>query len=62
LGAVKINDTWKRRNISELMNSYKDVDIVPFIRLSRLKWIGHVNRIDKGRKVYNIFYNQPQGT
>ena len=44
------------------MNLYEDVDIISFIRLSRLRWIGHVNRMDKERKVYNIFYNQPQGT
>ena len=44
------------------MNLYKDVDIISFIRLSRLRWIGHVNRMGKERKVYNIFYNQPQGT
>ena len=44
------------------MNLYEDVDIVSFIRLSRLRWIGHVDRMDKERKVYNIFYNQPQGT
>jgi hypothetical protein len=44
------------------MNLYEDVDIVSFIRLSRLRWIGHVSRMDKERKVYKIFCNQPQGT
>ena len=47
LGAVKINDTWRKRNNSELTKFYDDVDIVSFIRLSRLRWIGHVNRMDK---------------
>jgi hypothetical protein len=37
LGAVKTNDTWRRRNYFELMNLYGDVDIVSFIRLSRLR-------------------------
>ena len=58
LGAVKLNDTRRRRNSSELMNLYEDVNIISLIRLSRLKWIGHENRMDKERKVYNIFYNQ----
>ena len=44
------------------MNLYKDVDIISFIRLNRLRWIGHGNRMDNERKVYNIFYSQPQGT
>ena len=26
-----------------------------------MRWIGHVNKMDMERKVYNIFYNQPQG-
>ena len=42
------------------MNLYEDADIISFIRLSRLRWIGHVNRMDKERKVYNIFYNQEE--
>ena len=44
------------------MNLYEEVDIISFIRLNRLRWIGHVNRVDKERKVYNIFYIQPQDT
>ena len=59
---MKINDIWRRRNNSELMNLYEDVDITSFIRLSRLRWVHHVNSMDKESKVYNIFYNQPQGT
>ena len=61
---MKTNDTWRRRNKSELMNVYvyEDVDIISFIRLSRMRWIGHVIRLDKERKIFNIFYNQPQGT
>jgi hypothetical protein len=58
---MKINDTWSRRNNSEVMNLYEDVDILSFIRLSRMRWIGYVSRMDK-EKIYNIFYNQPQGT
>ena len=27
-GAVKINDTWRKINNSELMNLYEDVDII----------------------------------
>ena len=42
------------------MNLYENVDIISFVRLSRLRWIGLVNRMDKERKVYNIFYNQEE--
>ena len=56
LGAVRIHDTMRRRNNSELMDLYED--IISLIRLRRLRWIGHINKIDKERNVYNIFYNQ----
>ena len=51
---MKINDTWKRKNNSELMNLYEYVDIISFIKLSRVKRIGHMGRMVKERKVYNI--------
>ena len=56
------NHTWGRRNSSELMNLYEDVDIISSIRLSKLRWIGHMNSVDKERKLYNNFQNQPLGT
>ena len=42
--------------------SSKSGPCISFIWLSRLRWISHVNRMDKERKVYNIFYKKPQGT
>jgi hypothetical protein len=61
-GAVKINNQWRSRNNNELMQLYDDLDIVSFIRISRLKWIGYVNRMDNKRKVKQVFSTQPQGS
>ena len=47
----------RKINNSELMNLYEDVDIILFIRLSRMRMIGHLNRMGKERKLYNIFNN-----
>jgi hypothetical protein len=44
------------------MQLYGDLDIVSFIRINRLRWIGHVNRMDNKRMVYQVFDNQPQGS
>ena len=42
-----------------------DTDRIPnriFIRINRLKWIGHVNRMDASRiQKKSIFINQPEG-
>ena len=42
------------------MQLYKDLDIVAYI-IMRLKWIGHVNRMEEERVPYQVFVNQPEG-
>ena len=42
------------------MQPFGDVDILSFVRMGRLNWIGHVNRMDRERKVSKIFNNNPQ--
>jgi hypothetical protein len=44
------------------MKLYDDLYIVPFIRINRLRWIGHVNGMDNKRMVYQVFADQPQGS
>jgi hypothetical protein len=61
LGAIKINNCWGRHN-NELMQLYGYLDIVSFIRINRLRWIGHVSRMDNKSMVYQDFANQPQGS
>jgi hypothetical protein len=55
LGAKKINNCWRGRHNNELMQLYGDLDIVSFIIINRLRWIGHVNRMDNKRMVYHVF-------
>jgi hypothetical protein len=62
LGAIKINNCWRRRHNNELMQLYGNLDIVSFIRINRLRWIGHVGRMDDKRMVYQDFANQPEGS
>jgi len=37
-----------------------DSDIISFVRISRLIWIGHDNRTDSNRKERQVFNNNPQ--
>jgi hypothetical protein len=62
LGTIKINSCRRRRHNNELTQLYGDLDIVSFIRINRLRWIGHANRMDNKRMVYEVFANQPQGS
>ena len=44
------------------MQLFGDLHILSFVRVSRLNWIGHVNRMDSERKVSQVFNNNPQGS
>jgi len=46
----------------ELMQLFGDLDILSFVRISWLNWIGHVNRMNSKRKVSEVFNNNPQGS
>jgi hypothetical protein len=39
----KNNENWRLRLNNELMQLFGDLDVLPFVRMSRLNWIGHVN-------------------
>ncbi|GFX31317.1 uncharacterized protein TNCV_2061351 [Trichonephila clavipes] len=42
--------------------SYKESDIVNFIKVQRSKWTGHVVRMDEDRTTKKVFNAQPIGT
>ena len=44
------------------MQPFGDLDVLSFVRVGRLNWIGHVNRMDSKRKLSQIFKNNPQGS
>ena len=44
------------------MQLFRDLDVLSFVRTSRLNWIGHVNRMDGIRKVCQVFNSTPRGS
>ncbi|GFV53238.1 uncharacterized protein TNCV_1065971 [Trichonephila clavipes] len=44
-GAIQENGTCRRRSNLELYQSYKESDIVNFIKIQRIKWAGPVVRM-----------------
>jgi hypothetical protein len=50
-GEIKVNENWKKRSNKELLQLFGDLGILSFVRISRLNWIGHVDRTDTKRKV-----------
>jgi hypothetical protein len=61
LEGIKLYENWGQRYNKESMVLFGDLDILSFVRLSRLNLIGHVNRMDNKRIVSQVFNNNPQG-
>ncbi|GFU51909.1 uncharacterized protein TNCV_3734151 [Trichonephila clavipes] len=47
LGGIQRNGTWRRRSNFELSQSYKESDIVNFVKIQRIKWPGPVVRMNE---------------
>jgi hypothetical protein len=43
------NGQWRRRYNKELYELYEDLDLVTFVKLKRLQWAGHVQRLPLDR-------------
>jgi AAA+ ATPase superfamily predicted ATPase len=55
------NGTWRPRTNEETADLYKEPDIVTEIKRNRLRWIGHVERMEDSRSVKKIFKGKPEG-
>ena len=49
-GGIKIHEQWRRRYNKELLQLFGYLDIPSYVGISRLNWIGHVNKMDNNRK------------
>jgi hypothetical protein len=52
-GPVKDQDNWRIRTNSELDNLTGGVNIVRYIKAQRLRWFGHIQRMEDDRMVKN---------
>jgi hypothetical protein len=59
---VGIKRKLDKRCNKEFMQLFGDLDILSFVRISRLNSIGHVNRMVSKRKVSQLFSNNPLGS
>lgn len=47
---------------TDLMQLFGDLNILSFVRSSRLNWTHYVKRMDSTRKLNQVFNNNPQGS
>lgn len=60
-GAVNDNGQWRIRKNEEIKDLYKLPDIVADIKSSRLRWLGHVERMPESSVVKKVYKGKPGG-
>ena len=56
------NGEWRRLHNEELHSLYRSPNIIRVIKSRRLKWAGHVARIEEGMSAFKILTGKPTGT
>ena len=59
----EVTGEWRNLHNEELNDpySYCSPNIVRVIKLRRMRWVGHVARMGKGRGVYRVLVGKPEG-
>ena len=55
------NGEWRRLHNEELHSLYRSPNIVGVIKSRRLRWAGHVARMEEGRSAFKILTGKPTG-
>ena len=55
------NVKWRRLHNEELHSFYRSPNIFRVIKSRRLRWAGHVARMEEGRSAFKVFTDRPTG-
>jgi hypothetical protein len=55
----KVDGSWRKWYNDELHSLYSSPNIVRVIKLTRMRWAGHVARMGEGRGVYRVLVGNP---
>jgi hypothetical protein len=57
----EVTGEWSKLHYEELHNLYSSPNIIRQIKSKRMKWAGHVARMEEERKVRRILARKPEG-
>jgi hypothetical protein len=52
---------WRKLHNDEHQSLYSSPNIVRVIKSRRMRWVGHVAHMGKGRSVYSVLVGRPEG-
>ena len=61
-GALCIDGVWRSRYNRELANLYHHPSIVQKMKTQRLRWLGHLSRMDETAPASKVNFSKPHGT
>jgi len=56
---VEVTGDWRRLHYEELNDLYSSPNFVRVIKSRRMRWAGHVARMDEEREVYSVLVGKP---
>ena len=56
---IPTNGEWRRLQNEELHSLYRSLNIVRVIKSRRLRWAGHIARMEGGRSAFKIITGRP---
>jgi hypothetical protein len=57
----EVTGEWRKLHNEELHNLYSSPDIIRQVKSRRMRWAGHVARMEEERKVYKVLVGKPEG-
>jgi len=57
----KVTGEWRKLHNEELNDLYSSPNIVRVIKWRKMRWVGHVARVGKGRGMYRVMVGKPEG-
>jgi hypothetical protein len=57
----EVTGEWRKLHNEELHGLYSSPDIIRQVKSRRMRWAGHVARMEEKRKVYKVLVGKPEG-
>ena len=61
LRGTGVTGEWRKLHNEELNDLYSSPNIVRVIKSRRMRWAGHVARMEEGRSVHKVLVGKPEG-